>query len=112
LKEAHDRLNRNPSNSSRPPSTRVPWEKGDKPSQDDTADDDVPRDVASDAAVDQTHEDEAETGPRDKEKSDLKQTDPRERSQGRPERRQGAEQHSRTQQLPIDVQCEQKMHPS
>jgi hypothetical protein len=27
LKEAHDRLNQNPSNSSRPPSTRAPWEK-------------------------------------------------------------------------------------
>ena len=29
LKEAHDRLNQNPSNSSRPPSTRAPWEKDD-----------------------------------------------------------------------------------
>ena len=29
LKEAHDRLNQNPSNSSRPPSTRPPWAKGD-----------------------------------------------------------------------------------
>jgi len=29
LKEAHDRLNQSPSNSSRPPSTRAPWEKDD-----------------------------------------------------------------------------------
>jgi transposase len=29
LKEAHDRLNQNPSNSSRPPRTRAPWARGD-----------------------------------------------------------------------------------
>ena len=99
LKEAHDRLNQNPSNSSRPPSSRVPWEKGEEPAQDD----DVPQDAASDA--DRKHEDEAEKGPQDKEKSDLKETDRHDTKRGRPGRREGAPGYSRTQQLPIDEEC-------
>jgi transposase len=35
LKEARDRLNQRPDNSSRPPSTRVPWEGGDSEPRDD-----------------------------------------------------------------------------
>ena len=34
LKEAHDQLNQNPSNSSRPPSTRAPWENAEERAQD------------------------------------------------------------------------------
>jgi len=102
LKEAHDRLNQNPSNSSRPPSTRAPWEKSEETSQDGGEDDDVPQDAASDAAVDRKNDGDAERGEQDKEKSELKRTDHRDMSQGRPGRREGAPGYSRTQQRPID----------
>ena len=43
LKEARDRLNRNPQNSSQPPSSQAPWEKVDS-----SKDEDVTEDVAVD----------------------------------------------------------------
>jgi len=102
LKEAHDRLNQNPSNSSRPPSTRAPWEKSEETSQDGGEDDDGAQDAASDSAVDCKSDGEAEKGKQDKEKPDPKTTDRRDTSQGRPGRPEGAPGYSRTQQLPID----------
>ena len=84
LKEAHDRLNQNPSNSSRPPSSRAPWEKTEETSQDDGEDDDVPQDAASDAAGDRKRDDEVEKGKQDKEQSDPKQTESRDTKPGRP----------------------------
>ncbi len=104
LKEAHDRLNQNPSNSSRPPSSRAPWEKTEETSQDDGEDDDVPQDAASDAAGDRKRDDEVEKGKQDKEQSDPKQTESRDTKPGRPGRREGAPGYSRTQQLPIDAE--------
>ena len=38
LKEARDRLNQTPDNSSRPPSSRAPWEKGQAKEQEPVAD--------------------------------------------------------------------------
>ena len=69
LKEAHDRLNRNPTNSSRPPSTRAPWEKSEKTSQDGADDDDVPQDTVSDGAGDRKNDGDAEKEQQDEEKS-------------------------------------------
>jgi len=105
LKEAHDRLNRNPTNSSRPPSTQAPWEKTEETSQDDGAQDDVPRDAASDGAADRTRDDEAEKGKQGKKQSDLKKPERSDASEGRPGRREGDPGYSRTQQLPIDAEC-------
>lgn len=105
LKEAHDRLNQNPSNSSRPPSTRAPWENAEETSQGGGEDDDEPQDVASDGAVDRKSDGEAEKGKQDKEEPDAKKTDCRDTSQGRPGRPKGASGYSRTQQLAIDEEC-------
>ena len=104
-KEKTERLNQNPSNSSRPPSTRAPWEKSEETSQDGGEDDDAPQDAASDSAVDRKNDGDAESGKQDKEKSELKKTDRRDTSQGRPGRPEGAPGYSRTQQLPIDEEC-------
>ena len=101
-KEKTERLNENPSNSSRPPSTRAPWEKSEETSQDGGEDDDAPQDAASDSAVDRKNDGDAESGKEDKEKSELKKTDRRDTRQGRPGRPKGAPGYSRTQQLPID----------
>ena len=105
LKEAHDRLNQNPSNSSRPPSTRAPWEKSEETSPENGEDDDAAQDGASDGAVDRKNDGEVQPGKPDKEKSDLKKTDRHDTSNGRPGRCEGAPGYSRTQQLPIDEQC-------
>ena len=40
LKEARERLNRTPSNSSRPPSSRAPWERGEASECEDVPEDD------------------------------------------------------------------------
>ena len=105
LKEAHDRLNQNPTNSSRPPSTQAPWEKAEETSQDDGAQDDVPQDAAADGAGDRPGDDEAEQGQQEKAKSERAQTARGDAIEGRPGRRDGDPGYSRTQQLPIDAEC-------
>jgi transposase len=95
LKAARERLGQNPSNSSRPPSSRAPWESADdRPDAEYAADAhaapagtedappsaDEPTPAASDAP-------RRPTGPRP--------------APGRPGRRRGAPGHSRTQQLPV-----------
>jgi transposase len=102
LKEAHDRLNQNPSNSSRPPSTRAPWEKGEG-----GVDDELASEMAEDAAPTDAHDEEdgvaaqvepANTQPQGKARS-QNETEP-----GRAGRRKGAPGVSRTQRLPVDAE--------
>ena len=104
-KEKTERLNQNPSNSSRPPSTRAPWEKATETSRDGSDDDDVPPDATSDGGCNPKSDIETRTGRQDKEKSDPKKADRRDTSHGRPGRPKGAPGHSRTQKLPIDKEC-------
>jgi len=104
LKEAHDRLNQSPSNSSRPPSTRAPWEKDDSGFDEKRtpgageAETEAPTDrVEADAAAVQGVESgstsaQGEAKPRSKTKP------------GRPGRRKGAPGVSRTQVLPVDAE--------
>ncbi|MBP6808315.1 MAG: IS66 family transposase [Chromatiaceae bacterium] len=104
LKEAHDRLNQNPSNSSRPPSTRPPWAKGDggedekSAPQDAVVEAEAPTEPAqADAAAGQDVK-PGSTGP----EGEAKPRD--EAKPGRPGRRKGAPGVSRTQQLPVDAE--------
>jgi len=90
LKEAHDRLNQNPSNSSRPPSTRVPWEKAEVEAEAPTDRPEVDAVAAPEVEADRTLP-EGEAKPRDETKP------------GRPGRRRGAPGASRTQVLPVDA---------
>jgi hypothetical protein len=101
LKEPHDRLDQNPSNSSRPPSTRAPWEKDDG-GLDKTRTPDA-GEIEAEAPTGRAKGDwvavqnvkghstsaEGEAKPRDETKP------------GRPERRKGAPGVSRTQVLPV-----------
>ena len=101
LKEAHDRLNQSPSNSSRPPSTRAPWEKADSGLEEKCAPEatevEAPTDLpeATAATVQGLEPDstvpEGDAKPRDETKP------------GRPGRRKGAPGVSRTQVLPVDA---------
>ena len=67
-KEKTERLNQNPSNSSRPPSTRAPWEKATETSRDGSDDDDVPPDATSGDACDPKSDAEMKKGRQDKDK--------------------------------------------
>jgi hypothetical protein len=102
LKEAHDRLNQNPSNSSRPPSTRAPWEKADSGSEEACA----PQATEAEAPTDQPEEDAA-AAQKIEPGSTLPDCDAKpqgETKPGRPGRRRGAPGVSRTQVLPVDAE--------
>lgn len=95
LKAAHERLDQNPNNSSRPPSSRVPWEgeeRGDAPEEPE------PSVGASEAAP---GGDEEAHQPAEKSKSTPPPSDesiPQRRAGQRP----GTPGHGRVQQLPIE----------
>ena len=97
LKAAHERLDQNPNNSSRPPSSRAPWERADgadardEPKQPDT------RGEAADAG-----QEKAEQKPQDDAKGDQSQSDKPVPQQRRAGQRPGAPGHGRVQQLPIE----------
>ena len=100
LKTARERLGQNPSNSSRPPSTRAPWEQGD---EDERA-------TGREAQSPPSGEDETDTEPDSSSDEDSPAKKRRGTSRaasakaGKPGRRKGAPGHSRTQQLPIDAE--------
>jgi len=94
LKEAHDRLSQTPSNSSRPPSTRAPWERADSGGTDEqaaaAAEVEPPGDRLDEGAA--VEVEPGNTPPQDETKP------------GRPGRRKGAPGVSRTQQRPVDAE--------
>jgi transposase len=97
LKAARERLNQNPSNSSRPPSSRPPWETretGEVPASDP----ETPGEATvsdSDATAGETPTVPAKAPPAPGEETT---------SERRPGRRRGAPGHSRTQRLAVDAE--------
>ena len=84
LKEARDRLNQSPDNSSRPPSTRAPWEGvGTEPQDDGDAEDREPQEAGQDMEEGAQANDPS-TGPEDKKGSEREQTKPTKKSPGKP----------------------------
>jgi hypothetical protein len=97
LKAARERLGQNPGNSSRPPSTRAPWEQADAAQEA----------AATPSASSPGAEDGEATG--DEQSPGEAPKQPREAARGdsegkRPGRRKGAPGHRRTQHLPVDVE--------
>ena len=92
LKVARERLGQNPTNSSRPPSPRAPWERADT----DEGAAATPSAEVGEDGDDEPNPDEA--------------AQPQHQASGgngegkRPGRRKGAPRHSRTQQLPVDIE--------
>ena len=100
LKAARERLGQNPGNSSRPPSTRAPWEQA------DAAQAAAATPSASSPGAEAGEDGEA-TG--DEQSPGEAPKQPREAARGdsegkRPGRRKGAPGHRRTQHLPVDVE--------
>jgi transposase len=108
LKVAHERLDQNPSNSSRPPSSRAPWERAEageatqapapsgSPADEPVGDDDA--DQEGDKPDDKTH---ADADPEPSAKPSEGQAASKQR---RPGQQPGAPGHGRTQKLPITEQ--------
>jgi hypothetical protein len=93
LKAARERLAQSPSNSSRPPSSRAPWEGiEDAGEEDGGGDGHTPGSSAESAGV-------GEPGAGSSSRQARK-----DKGSGKPGRRKGAPGHSRTQTLPIDAE--------
>ena len=98
LKAAHERLDQNPDNSSRPPSSRAPWEGGegdDRTSQ--PKQDKQPDSEAEDAAGGEEERRQSAEGSEGKKRPSDESA-----QQRRPGQRPGAPGHGRVQQLPIE----------
>jgi transposase len=100
LKRARERLAQNPTNSSRPPSTRAPWEQaqgqGQEPEEASVASAQSAKEVKPEA-VSQSESEQKEPPKSPKGKA-------AEKPAARAGRRKGAPGHSRTQQLPVDAE--------
>ena len=98
LKRARERLAQNPTNSSRPPSTRAPWEQaqgqGQEPEEASVASAQGAKEVKPEA-LSQSEQKEPPKSPEGKAV---------EKPAARAGRRKGAPGHSRTQQLPVDAE--------
>jgi hypothetical protein len=98
LKRARERLAQNPTNSSRPPSTRAPWEQseaqGQEPEEASVASAQS-GEAGKPGAVSESEQQQVQTSPEGK---------GAEKPPARPGRRKGAPGHSRTQQLPVDAE--------
>ncbi len=104
LKEAHDRLNQSPDNSSRPPSTQAPWEGvGSEPQGDGEEQDQEPgQDAAGEAQTD-----DSEDEPEDKKDSEQQQSEPTKESPGKPGKPKGTPGYGRGVELAV---TEEQIH--
>ena len=93
LKKARERLGQNPTNSSRPPSTRAPWEQNEENGRESEEAALAPRGEQEEASSEGKGEEDSPTKPS---KGAPKP--------GKPGRPKGAPGHSRTQKLPIDAE--------
>jgi len=98
LKEARERLNQNPSNSSRPPSSRDPWIEA---KLEETADEDIDKERDSDeeSCVENPETDDSEDDSGEKKEVQKNHTNS---GKGRkPGKQEGAKGFGRTQKLPV-----------
>jgi transposase len=110
LKEAHDRLNQSPDNSSRPPSTRAPWEGGSaEPRDDDEAEERKPEEAGQDTEEGAPANDQS-TGPDDKKGSEQEPGRPTKNSPGKPGKPKGAPGHGRTVELAVTAERIHRPH--
>lgn len=107
LKEAHDRLNQNPANSSRPPSTKDPWitarlekeDHGEGSSDDDPVEEPSADDIADDIKEKSSESEEELDHPEDK--GTAKKGTDSDSGKKKAGKKKGAQGVGRTQQLPV-----------
>ncbi len=115
LKEARDRLNQNPSNSSRPPSSREPWIVAKLEEQD--KEDEIESDKVDDDGVSLSEDEDEDDDKEEKEKKDDdddKKKPPKREDRSGDGRKAGKQKGSagcgRTQQLPVTNQIIHRAH--
>jgi hypothetical protein len=103
LKEAHDRLNQNPENSSRPPSSRAPWEGGSDAGGDDVEEQSPSpkQEQESDAGA---NDEDSPSQPRDEAVGQDRNKDSAAMPAGKAGKRQGAPGYGRTVVLPVSAE--------
>ena len=101
VKELQDRLNQNPDNSSRPPTSQAPWAKtGGSEEQSGAADESDTADAAAERATGSATE---QASPVDGQRSSTKKGSGR-----RPGKQPGSPGHGRSQKLAITARCEHR----
>ena len=102
LKEAHDRLNQAPDNSSRPPSSQAPWEglSGSDPEGDDAVDGDPAK--AKDLLESEGHDESDEPGSGEDTDENSPRSDPN--KPGKPGKREGAPGYGRSVDLAVNAE--------
>ncbi|HNG86652.1 transposase, partial [Accumulibacter sp.] len=104
VKELQDRLNQNPDNSSRPPTSQAPWAKtGDSEEQSGAADESDTADAAAARATGSATEETEQALPVDGQRSSTKKGSGR-----RPGKQPGSPGHGRSQKLAITARCEHR----
>ena len=105
LIELHERLNQNPSNSSRPPSSQAPWEgsSGSDSDGDDDADGDSAN--AKDLLESEEHDESDEPGEGDEIDEKSPRSDPNKPGKpGKPGKREGAPGYGRSVDLAVNAE--------
>ena len=110
LKEARDRLNQSPDNSSRPPSSRAPWDKASTDAQDDHEGDIDGPDEGEQEGEEEAETKDPSTGPEDKKGSKQEQTKPTKKSPGKPGKPEGAPGYGRTVELAVTAEHTHRPH--
>jgi hypothetical protein len=104
VKELHDRLNQAPDNSSRPPSSRAPWERTSPDAQDDGEGQDGEPGEADREGEEEAEVNDRSSGSEDTKGADQEETRPTEKGQGKPGKRQGAPGYGRTVELAVTAE--------
>ena len=102
LKEARDRLNQSPDNSSRPPSSRAPWEKASTDGQSDGKDEWPPE--ADRKGKQEAEPDDPPTDTQDTKDVEQEESKPTKKGQGKPGKPKGTPGHGRTVELPVTAE--------
>jgi len=104
LKEARDRLNQAPDNSSRPPSSRAPWDGVSPATQADREGDEGKPEEADPDAEEAGQTKDPSAGREDKKGSEQEQTKPTKKSPGKPGKPKGAPGYGRTVELAVTAE--------
>ena len=103
VKELQDRLNQNPSNSSRPPTSQAPWEKSGDPVEKEGAPSKTSRADATGEPLNESTQDTEESG-----RAAAKRASTGKVSKKPPGRQPGSPGHGRTQKWAVTATCEHR----
>ena len=110
LKEARDRLNQAPDNSSRPPSSRAPWDGVSPATQEDRESDEGTTEEADADAEEEAETKDPSAEREDKKDSQQDKSRPTKQRCGKPGKPKGAPGHGRTVELAVTAERTHRPH--